>query len=104
MDSFSRDNFLGCISKAIDDIPETEVLEESMELLDDEIENISDTPTEVSGEAKVQFQILPIQMEPTGWFTFWFCIILFFQNFNECYIILFVAFLIFNFHLQISFN
>ena len=61
----------------IDDIPETEVLEESVELLDDEIENISDTPTEVSGEAKLQFQILPIQMEPTGWFTFWFCKVLF---------------------------
>ena len=41
-----------------------------MELLDDEIENNSETPTEVSGEAKVQFQILPIRLEPTGWFTF----------------------------------
>ena len=65
-DSFSKDNFLGCIFKSVDDMPEIEVLDETMELLDDEIENSSETPTEVSGEAKVQFQILPIRLEPTG--------------------------------------
>merc|ERR1711971_22259 len=47
MDSFSRDNFLGKIVKSITDIPEIEVLDETMELLDDEIENNSKTATDV---------------------------------------------------------
>ena len=67
LDSFSRDNFLGKVVKSIDDIPEIEVLDETMELLDDEIENNSKTPTNVSGEAKLQFQVLPIRSEPSGY-------------------------------------
>ena len=71
MDSFSRDNFLGCIVKPLDDIPEVEVLDETLELMDDAIENNSTSPTIVSGQATFQFQVLPIQSTAIeGWFKF----------------------------------
>ena len=71
MDSFSRDNFLGCIVKNIDDIPKIEVLDETLELMDDSIENNSKSPTTVSGQATFQFQVLPIQSAAIeGWFKF----------------------------------
>jgi len=83
MDSFSRDNFLGKIVKSIADIPEIEVLDETMELLDDEIENNSKTPTDVSGEAKLQFQVLPIRSEPSGFTNRFSIASIFIYSFNN---------------------
>ena len=83
MDSFSRDNFLGKIVKSIADIPEIEVLDENMELLDDEIENNSKTPTDVSGEAKLQFQVLPIRSEPSGFTNRFSIASIFIYSFNN---------------------
>ena len=83
MDSFSRDNFLGKIVKSIADIPEIEVLDETMELLDDEIENNSKTRTDVSGEAKLQFQVLPIRSEPSGFTNRFSIASIFIYSFNN---------------------
>ena len=62
-DSFSQDDFLGKIVKKTDDLANFEPLEEVFELQDDEAENDSSKPTEISGQASVDLQILPVSQE-----------------------------------------
>ena len=58
-DSLSRDNFLGHIVKSTNDLPSYEIVQETLKLLDDPIENDDKEPTEVSGQATLEFQFLP---------------------------------------------
>ena len=62
-DSFSRDNFLGFISYKVNEMPVGESLVTTLELQNDERENDSKDPTEVSGVVTFQLELLNLTSE-----------------------------------------
>ena len=62
-DSLSRDDFLGTITCTLEDLPSNEVIVETLDLQDDEKENDSKDPTEVSGSITFQLELLPLVSE-----------------------------------------
>jgi hypothetical protein len=62
-DSCSKDDFLGHVILNITDLPQNEPVIESLELLDDEWENSTHNPIQVSGQITIELYFLPLKLE-----------------------------------------